>query len=212
VTTVYLVRHGQTAWNREKVFRGREDVPLNDVGRAQAAACAERLADVKLDAFYSSPLGRAMETARAIARPHGAEPTAEPGLIDLDVGQWQAKPLAEVQREFPDLHELWAHQPHLVKFPGGESLAAVRDRAASAVERLCDRHVGQTILLLGHVAVNRVLICHWLGLELSRYGRVRQDNACVNVFERGEGGWTVRLLNDTGHLRGVEGGLLADDF
>ncbi|MCG3181248.1 MAG: Phosphoserine phosphatase 1 [Phycisphaerae bacterium] len=213
MTTLYIVRHGQTAWNRDKVFRGSIDVPLSEVGVEQARAAARRLADVPLAACYASPMGRARETARLIAAPHGLEVAVEPGLMDLNNGQWEGKTERDVAAEWPDLSALWRSRPHEVQFPGGESLAVVRDRSSEAVVRLAARHEGESILLVSHRAPCRLICCTLLGLDATHFAAVRQDNACIDIFQRdATGRWVVRLLNGVDHLRDVKGGLLADDF
>ncbi|MFQ6059489.1 MAG: histidine phosphatase family protein, partial [Anaerolineae bacterium] len=201
-TRFILVRHGQTAWNREVRFRGRENLPLNEVGRQQAEAAGRRIAATwSVSAVYTSPLRRARQTAQAIARALGLTPRPLEGLLDLDYGQWQGLSPQEVQQHYADLYAAWLHSPQVVRFPGGESLAQVRDRALEAVLELARRHEGQTVVLVGHQAVNKVLLCAVLGLDNAHFWRIEQDTAAINVFEYREGTFVVSLLNDTGHLR-----------
>ncbi|HIP96967.1 MAG TPA: histidine phosphatase family protein, partial [Anaerolineae bacterium] len=202
---IILVRHGQTAWNagagNGERFRGRIDLPLNDVGVAQAQALADRLADEPIAAIYSSPLQRAHETAEIIAQPHDLPVHALEGLTSMDYGDWQGRPVAEVAEVDPELYRLWREKPHRIRFPGGETLDDLRDRAMAALQDTLARHSdGETILVVTHQVVTRTLICALLGLSTARYWRIGQDTCCLNVFEYEDGLFATVQLNDTCHL------------
>ena len=122
MTTLFLVRHGRTDWNKEGVFRGHKDVPLDEVGRKEALLVGERLKGEGIKGVYSSPLSRAKETAEAIAQFHNAEVEVVEELIDLHFGEWEGMSLKEVQEQYPDFYQLWQKVPHRVMFPGGEGL------------------------------------------------------------------------------------------
>lgn len=200
-----LVRHGETEFNRADVFRGRVDLPLNERGREQAKAAARYLSDLAFDAFYSSPLKRSVETAEAIAAPHGrgVEPLAD--FIDVDYGEWSGKSVEEVREGWPDLFVLWTDDPEKLTFPGGESLQEVRKRLQRGLEDLAARNEGR-VLLVGHKLINRMIICIVLGLPTAGIWRVDQSNGAINVIRHGERGWVLRRLNDVSHLRGLESG------
>ncbi len=207
MTRVILVRHGQTEWNRVERFRGRVDLALNQTGLAQARALAERLADWPIAAIYSSPLRRAVQTAQPVAERLGLTVQLLPGIVDINYGDWQAKTPAQVAEAYPDLYRRWLEEPHLVRFPNGESLDEVRDRAMAALREVVARHDGQAILLVAHQVVNRVLVCAMLGLDNSHFWRIRQDNGCINVFDHQDGLFTAVLINDTCHLNASSKGL-----
>jgi broad specificity phosphatase PhoE len=205
MTRIVLVRHGQTAWNigsgAGERFRGRVDLSLDDTGLAQAQALAERLADHPIAAVYSSPLKRAVETARPTAQQLGLPVQPLPGIIDINYGDWQGLSPAEVAKAHPDLHRRWLETPHRVRFPNGESLRQIRLRGMAALKEVTARHEGRIVLLVAHQVMNKVLVCAMLGLDNSHFWRIRQDNACINVFEQQDGIFTAVLINDTCHLR-----------
>lgn len=204
MTCFLLVRHGQTEWNRHEHFRGRIDIPLNETGRAQAAATARRIAETwQPVAVYTSPLGRAYETATFIARAMGLVPAIHPGLNDIDYGDWHGLTPAEVGRRWPEAMAAWRHAPHQAQPPAGESLAAVQTRALAAVHELADRHPQDTVVLVGHTVVNRVILLGVLGLGLDRFWRLGQDTCALNVFTLEDGEFTLQVLNDTCHLRSL---------
>ena len=206
MTRIILARHGQTAWNvgassaEGERFRGRIDLPLNERGHAQALALAERLADEPIAAIYASPLRRAIETAEPTARRLGLTVQPLEGIVDINYGDWQEHPHSEVARLYPALYRQWLQEPHLVRPPGGESLGEVRDRAMAALRQVIARYQGQTILVVAHQVVNKVLVCAMLGLDNSHFWRIRQDNGCLNIFDYQEGDFSVLLINDTCHI------------
>jgi probable phosphoglycerate mutase len=201
-TTFILVRHGQTEWNRVERFRGRADVPLDEVGRAQAAATGQRVAaEWQPVAVYSSPLSRAMDTARAIAGHSSLTVQPHPGLADIDYGEWQGLTPEEARARWPEETDAWYHRPQLARIPAGESLDDLRARGFLAVAELAARHTRQTIVLVGHTVVNRVILLGVLGLGNERFWRLRQDTCAINVFEEQDGDYTLVSLNDTCHLR-----------
>jgi probable phosphoglycerate mutase len=202
VTRLILVRHGETEWNRVERFRGRADVPLNAAGLAQAEATAQRIARTwQPAAIFSSPLSRAVQTAEAIARHYDLTVEPQPDLIDIDFGHWQGLSPEQVRERWPQLLEDWYTAPHTAKFPGGETLAQLRVRAMAAVSALIECHRGQTIVLVGHTVLNRVLLLAMLGLGNERFWRLAQDTCAINVIEAEAADYTLVALNDTAHLQ-----------
>ncbi len=204
MTRFILVRHGQTEWNRVERFRGRADVPLNDVGLAQAAAAGRRVAaEWQPRAVYTSPLSRAVATAEAIAAHFDLPVIPLDGLADIDYGDWQGLTPEEARVRWPDLVHAWYAAPATVQIPGGESLADLRERAMVALRALASAHADETIVLVSHTVVNRVILLAILGLSNDRFWRLRQDNCAINVFEAEGGDFTLAAMNDTCHLHGV---------
>jgi probable phosphoglycerate mutase len=205
MTRVVLVRHGQTAWNREARFRGQADVELDEFGLMQAEATGSYVAARwPCVAVYASPLRRTMKTAKAVASAQGlvAQPMA--GLIDISFGGWQGCAVDEIEERDPELLRVWWEDPHTVRFPGGESLEIVRSRVVTALDEVVARHTGETVALVSHTVVNRVLLCAVLGWGNDRFWRLHQETCAVNVFDVEEdGAFTIVLLNDTGHLQAL---------
>lgn len=205
VTRIYLARHGRTAWNREEIFRGRTDIPLDELGRRQAHALGQHLARAGIGVVVSSPLSRALETARiACSCWDGRDPRPDPAFTDLSFGEWEGLSRQEVQQRYPELYRRWATDPASVTFPGGESLSLVEERAWPALQSLAQAHAGETILVVTHRVVCKVLLGRALGAGLAAFWRIRQDTACLNLLEwRGDRVEVVRM-NDTCHLRPLE--------
>lgn len=201
MTKIILVRHGQTEWNRVERFRGRADIPLNETGLAQAEATGLRVAaEWQPTAIYSSPLSRAIQTAEAIARNFSLEVQRYPGLIDIDYGEWQGLSPDEARQRWPAELDAWYNAPEKARIPGGESLEELRTRAMSTVNELAASHPGQTIGLIGHTVINRIILLGVLGLGNERFWRLRQEPCAINVFEAEADDFTLASLNDTCHL------------
>jgi phosphoserine phosphatase len=212
MTRVYLVRHGTTEWNKEEIFRGRLDCKLNETGQAEARALAEYFTDIPLQAIYSSPLSRAMETAQAVAQAKALPVVSLPEFIDMDFGEWQGLPLREVREKYSDLYRLWRERPEAVHFPGGENLAQVRARAWEGLQKVLRENPDKTALILSHRVVTKVLICAVLGLDDSHFWQIKQDTTAVNRIEHNRGAFVASLINDTCHLKSIHLEIQKKDF
>lgn len=204
-----LVRHGETEANRSRLALGREDVPLNERGRAQALAVARSVAGLPVAAVYSSPLGRALETARAIASALGLEVRLEPGLIEMDVGEMEGMSFAEMRQRYGDFLREWiSERAAALVMPGGESLDLVADRAWGTVLELEHRHPNDLVIAVTHNFVILTLLCRALDLPLAHFRRLRVALGARSLLEIRGGEASVLQVNDTCHL--LAEGLLDD--
>jgi len=196
-----LVRHGETESNRERLALGREDVPLNERGRRQAAALTASLAGVPATAIYASPLRRAVETARPLAEALGLEVQVDDDLIEMAVGDLEGLSPRELSERYGDfLREWFSTQAGNLRMPGGESLQDVQDRAWAAIERLRERHPEETVVVVTHNFTIHAILCRALGLPLASFRRLRHDLAAKAVLELRDDRVIVISLNDTCHL------------
>ena len=204
MTRIVLVRHGHVDWIAPERFRGRAELPLSSLGRRQAQAAAGYIAATwKPDAVYTSPLGRCRETGAAIAAPFRLEPQPIDGLCDIDYGKWQGLTRDQAKKCWPDESELWFRAPHIAAIPGGETLAAVLSRVTAALRDILQHHPDQTVVMVGHDSVNRVLLLFTLDLPLSRYWHLRQDPCGINELIFDNGSFVVGSINQTQHLSGL---------
>ena len=204
-----LARHGETMWNVEKVFRGRADVGLDDVGIKQAELLGKYLSNWELEAIYASPIRRALETANIVARYQKVSVRIAEGLTDFDFGEWQSLSEQQVRRLYPDLFNEWHNNPDKVRMPGGESLEDVRRRAVEVVNDIVSRHQGN-VLLVSHRVVIKVLICCLLGLDNSHFRNINQDVGGITIFDYVDGRFVLTRHNDTSHLRDLQKSVLGD--
>jgi broad specificity phosphatase PhoE len=198
---LFLVRHGETESNRLNLALGRDDVPLNERGLWQAERVAQALAREPLAAVYSSPLRRALDTARAVASPLGLAVEIEERLIEMDVGEADGLTLAEVASRYPGLLEAWASEEGPTQaMPGGECLVDVQERAWPAVQDLAASHGDEAVAAVTHNFVILSVLIRVLGMELAQFRRLRHSVGAVSVVDFLPARVTLVRLNDTCHL------------
>lgn len=198
---IILARHGETAWNAEGRYQGQEDIPLSPVGEAQAAALSLRLRDVPITRALASPLSRARRTAEIALGKRSDMLSTDAALMEIAHGEWEGLLASEIRERDGERLRAWRETPQDVLMPGGESLQVVLDRAwpafAAACEGLGD---DDTLLLVAHDAVNRVLLCRILGLPLANLWRFRQAPTTLNLLEGASvDSLDVVRLNDCSH-------------
>ncbi|WP_405425261.1 bifunctional RNase H/acid phosphatase [Streptomyces erythrochromogenes] len=203
--TFVLLRHGETALTPQKRFSGSggSDPELSPAGRRQAAAVAEALAARgTVQTVISSPLLRCRETAQAVADRLGLDVTVEQGLREVDFGAWEGLTFAEVRERFPDDLQAWLDSPKAAPTGGGESFAAATRRISATRDRLLAAHAGRTVLLVTHVTPVKILVRLALGAPPESLFRMELSAASLSaVAYYADGNASVRLLNDTSHLR-----------
>jgi broad specificity phosphatase PhoE len=175
VTTILLVRHGETDWNLERRVQGHTDRPLNATGRAQAEALADELADERLDAVYSSDLARAYETARLVAARHGLPVVLVPELREKDFGTWEGLTDEEIRLRFPDAApgRVWGD---------AETYEAMSARVLGALQRIASEHPDGRVLVVAHGGPVRSVLIH---CESAREGRIANCDVVRVEIERG---------------------------
>ena len=182
---VLLVRHGETPWNAEGRYQGQTDIPLSTIGEEQARKLGARLADVAITRAVASPLLRAHRTAElALGSARESLLTTDADLQEIHHGDWEGKLVHEIADGDGERFAAWRSAPESVLMPGGESLDHVLDRAWPALQRAC-ANLGDddTLLVVAHDAVNRVLLCHVLGIPLSKLWGFRQAPTTLNLLE-----------------------------
>jgi probable phosphoglycerate mutase len=206
-TRLLLLRHGQTEMSAGRRYSGRGDVPLTELGRAQAAAAAKRLAateglvvDGEAVPIISSPLTRTKQTAQAVADALGGRVETHPGLIETDFGEWEGLTFAEAAERDPELHRSWLGDSS-VPPPGGESFDVVHRRVRRARDELIAEHGGRTLILVSHVTPIKALLRMGLDAGPQLLFRLHLDLASLSITEfYPDGNASVRLVNDTSHL------------
>ena len=199
---ILLARHGETPWNAEGRYQGQEDIPLSPVGEKQALRLGERLRDVRIDRAVSSPLARAYMTAQfALGEVRAPMLTTEMGFLEIAHGEWEGLLASEISEREPERFRAWREAPDTVQMPAGESLRQVFVRAWQALAWACEGlEPDETLLVVAHDAVNRVILCHVLGIPFSRLWTFRQAPATLNMLEGDDiDRLEVVRLNDCAH-------------
>ncbi len=227
VTTLYLIRHGETEGSETKRYKGSIDVPLSAFGIRQIELTAAFVTDhVKsavrsrqlsylrdihttasdgseeagaLKAVYTSDLRRAVKSGEIIAAPHGVDVIAVPELRERNFGIWEGMSFTEIRDQYPEEFNAWAENPLKYSPVGGESTTDMSKRVIVALEEVVSAHAGQTVAIVAHGGVNRIILCHVLGMPLEHIFRIEQDNAAVNVIEFWDNYPVVKLINGVFH-------------
>ena len=202
---LYLLRHGATANNDAdppRIQGCRSDAPLSPTGEEQARRAAAFLANFRLDAVYSSPLLRARRTAELIAAPHDLSVIAEPGLIEIDCGEWECLTWAEVESRNPDAYRAFTADPVQTCYFGGENLRTMQERVVPVIDGLLRQNLGRTIVAVAHNMVNRCYLAHLLRIPLADYRRIVQDNCGITILRCKAGEVRAVTVNSVWHLDG----------
>jgi len=201
VTRLYLVRHGLTHMAAEDRFSGADGVALSDEGRRQAQALGERLRGEGIQAVYSSPYGRALDTAHLACAGLGLEPQPRDGLREISHGHWEGFARADVEQRFHDEYAAWEQDPFTFAPQGGESGVAVLARALPVIREIVTTHRGGRVLVISHKATLRLVLSSLLGFDERGYrDRLDQAPACLNIVDfRDPVRARLMLFNDTSH-------------
>lgn len=199
MTTLLLIRHAQNEWVRTGKLAGwTPGVHLNDEGKKQAELLGERLAHAKLQAVYSSPLERAVETAEAIVKHHDQLTLqVHAGVGEVDFGDWQGKRLRQLSRT--RLWQVVQNYPSGARFPDGESFREMQFRVVSALEEIAQQHPRGMVAVVAHSDVIKAMMAHYLGLHLDLFQRLIISPAAISIVALGRMGPRIIKLNDTAH-------------
>lgn len=190
-----LIRHGEPEASAKGRCYGKLDVGLSDSGRTQMARVAEafKASTTTLDAVYTSPRRRAREGAEILS----SESVVDRRLSEIDFGELEGLTYEEAAEQFPHLYQRWMREPTEVKFPGGESFAEMKVRVLEAIAVIRDAHSEQTIAIVSHGGVNRIVLAEALGIEARRIFHLDQSHAGVNIVDDFDDYSVVRLMNGT---------------
>jgi len=205
---IFLIRHGETNWNKEGRFQGQIDVPLNDNGRDQAKKTYEYLKGINFNKAFSSSMNRPFETAQIILQENKKlNITKINSLIEINHGLWEGKLEAEIKKEWPELLKNWHEKPEQVMMPGGESIKEVSERSVEAFKEIClSQKENDVTLLVAHDAVNKTLICNLLDIDFSNIWMIKQGNGgitIIDIFNDANKDCVLSAMNITTHLGGI---------
>lgn len=202
--TVYLIRHGETAWNKEGRCQGVTDIPLTETGIRQARAVANTLEQAPLCRILTSPLQRARDTADLIAKPHSVSPEYHAELKEWDQGKLEGLTGPELTQGYPGFFESWLANPAQTAPPGGEALQDLQERVWPIIDGLRQQDLSGPVAVVSHTLTTAVILCAGLGLELANVHRLKIDLASISRLVFTEFGpfatWRLASLNDRHHL------------
>lgn len=214
VTVLYLIRHGETEGAEKKRYKGSIDVPLSEHGIRQMEQVSKYIVEENkncsnrpsppllkggkgglLDAVYCSDLKRAIKSAQVIAKPHSLSPVIVPSFRERNFGIWEGMSFDEIQLKYPDEFNAWAVNPLQFSPMQGESTFTMSERVLNSLEEIIRNHEGKHIAIVAHGGVNRIILCHLLGIPLENIFRIDQDYGALNIIEFWEKYPVVKLIN-----------------
>jgi len=199
MTYLFLIRHGENEWVETGKLAGRTaGVFLNEKGRQQAATLSDRLKAQPISTIYSSPLERCLETAQPLADALNLEIVAEPGVVEVDYGEWRGAALKDLSQK-PEW-QLVQIYPGGFRFPDGETLREVQNRVITTLERIRKDHEGEAVAIFAHGDVLRTAIAYYLGTPLDLFQRIHINTASVSLIGFHRFGPQILLVNDTGEI------------
>ncbi len=197
---LFVLRHGETEWSRERRFTGGRDVALTPAGQAQAEAASTALASTPLQAVYTSPLERARTSAEVIAKSQHLPVRLDARFAEMRFGRWEGLTLEHAAAEAPALYAAWRATPHTAAPPDGESLVSVAARVAEGIADLQAAHAGETVVLVTHAIVVRLIVLAALGLDAERLWSIDASPGGLTEIEYRPGWVTVHRMNTLSHL------------
>ncbi len=197
---LYIVRHAESEWNPIGRYQGLLDPELSERGKLQADLLAKELSHIDVDAVYSSPLKRTLDTAKALLKFKELQINSDRRIIEIDHGVWSGMLVEEVMQKYPKDFEIWIKEPHKVKFPQGESLVDVYQRVKEFLSEIKQKHWNQTVFLFSHTVPIRAMYCALLNVDLSRFWSFGCDNASYSVVHMEEDRNVLVKLNVVCHL------------
>lgn len=190
-----LLRHGEPVPEAHGRCYGRMDVGLSETGRTQIHKKLKLLGSLNAQSIYSSPRKRACESAYIAGEYLGLQPQITSALSEIDFGAFEGLPYEEIERRYPDKYKMWMEHPTKTAFPGGEDFSTMRQRVLGFTSILPNRHANETIMIVSHGGVNRVILEDALGLSTEMIFRISQSYAGLNVIDYFSGHPLVRLMN-----------------
>jgi alpha-ribazole phosphatase len=195
MTRFWLIRHGQPSAEARQRCYGSLDIGLSEAGRVQMERVREYLKGEALAAIYASPRSRALQSATILAAGKACPVAVVESLREIDFGGFEGLTYDEIAARFPDLYRQWMETPTEIQFPNGESFSQMQVRVLSAFDKIQREHEGQTVVIVSHGGVNRILLAWALQTPDHCLFRIAQDHAAINLIEITEGIPIVRSLN-----------------
>lgn len=201
---LFLIRHGQTLWNKEGKYQGDKDIDLTRVGINQAKLAAKYLSRVDFSNIYSSPLRRAIDTANIINKTKNLKIIARENLKEINFGKWEGMKFDEINKMFHEDYQKWLGDPYNNCPTGGESFKQVKERAAAEIDNIVNENEdGSSVAVVTHGGVILSLLVHWLQIPLPRWKSIIQRQGAINIVVIDKGFPYISAINYTGHLKPV---------
>lgn len=202
-TRFYLIRHGETVWNKEKRYQGWTDIELSENGQLQAELLGKRFQNLKIDAVYSSPLKRALETAQPVADAAGLSVVADEHFKEINFGLWEGGTVEQLTKKYGKEFSDFFESPFEYPFPGEGSFVHVAKRSMEGFQLLLKKHEGQSIVIVSHGGLLRVLMITLMGMDISFYRKTWLNNTSITTIDMIDENPLLYTLNDSAHMETI---------
>ena len=199
-TDLFLIRHGETEWNKILRYQGQTDIDLNETGFNQARLLSKRLKDEKIDRIYSSDLKRAANTAAIVAKPHDLKLIKEKKLREICFGEWEGMNYEEISEKYPEIYKEWRNDPVSVPPPEGETFLEFQKRIIYIINKIKDLHAGERVAIVAHGGTIRVYLAHILGMPLKENRKLSIHNTSISRLKIYDKRPVLKSLNSICHL------------
>src|SRR3989344_1754121 len=192
-TTIYLMRHAESSWNKQKRFQGSSDIRLSINGRTQAEKLGKYFKEKEIESIYSSPLQRCLETARIAFK--GKEINVEKNLIERNYGEWEGLTREQIMRKYEKQWHEFMLSGSLKGIKGGEPLNKVTKRSFNAVKEIASKNKGKNIAVISHGRTNKQILSKVIGFNYDKNHLLHQNNACINELILRNNTFVLKRLN-----------------
>lgn len=203
-TRFYLIRHGETVWNKEKRYQGWTDIELSEKGKKQAELLGKRFQNLKINAVYSSPLKRAVKTAQPIADTANLPVIIDEHFKEINFGAWEGGTVEELTQQYGKEFSDFFESPFEYPFPGEGSFAHVAERSLKGFQLLLEKHKGQSVVIVSHGGLLRVLMIKLMGMDISFYRKTWLNNTSITTIDMIDGNPLLYTLNDSAHIETIK--------
>ncbi|MDD3570010.1 MAG: histidine phosphatase family protein [Lachnospiraceae bacterium] len=197
---LYLIRHGETEWNKARRFQGWTDIELSSEGEEQASLLGQRFKKIKVDEIYASPLKRAVATAMPIANVHGIKVITKEHFKEINFGEWEGMTAPEISAKYGKDFDDFMIAPEKGIFPGDYSFDKVTDRIKIGLEEVLEEKADKNIVIVSHGGIIRLMIKYLMEFDCEWYNKTWIDNTAISLIEIRKYGKLMRVLNDSSHL------------
>ncbi|MBU5311089.1 histidine phosphatase family protein [Tissierella carlieri] len=201
MTKLFLIRHGQSEWNKLNMIQGQKNTILTDLGRQQALSLGNRLINEDIDIIYASDLSRAYTTAKIISDVIRKPLISSESLREINFGPWEGLSIGEIQEKYNSEYSIWLREPQSLNMKGAETLQILQERVMKYIDHIIDENKGKNIAVVSHGATLKALILGLLNIDISHYKNISLKNVSLSIIEFRDYNRVLTSLNDISHLK-----------
>ncbi len=201
LTKLFLIRHGQSEWNKLNMIQGQKNTILTDLGREQALSLGNRLINEDIDIIYASDLSRAYTTAKIISDVIHKPLISSESLREINFGPWEGLSIGEIQEKYNSEYSIWLREPQSLNMKGAETLQILQERVMKYIDHIIDENKGKNIAVVSHGAALKALILGLLNIDISHYKNISLKNVSLSIIEFRDYNRVLTSLNDISHLK-----------